>query len=165
MRRQIALALLALCLAPSLAIAGTFPVPKEKPIATVSIPDSWSPKVTDAFIEASSADGYIYLAFESINAADANSAIEEALGVILAAGDEVDRASKKTKDIKINDLDASQTSYTGKDKVGPTNIRLTLIKTNAPAKLLLFTYWGSANGEATNGNDLKAISDSIQATR
>lgn len=165
MRRQSAFAVLALCLAPSLAIAATFPIPAEKPIATVTIPDNWSPKVSGDSVEGASADGHIYVAFDSVDAADADAMIEAFLNSITSNGDEVDRASKKTKDVKINNLDASEISYTGKDKEGPTDIKLTLIKTNAPSKILLFTYWGSTSGEATNDKDVKAISSGIQATK
>ncbi len=56
-RLGVAFALFVLCLAPSLAAAGTFPVPAENPIATVSIPDSWSPNAYEGGVEGTSADG------------------------------------------------------------------------------------------------------------
>jgi hypothetical protein len=71
----------------------------------------------------------------------------------------------KTKDIKINNLDAFDLSFTGTDKTGPANISLTLVQTNAASKFLLLYYWGSSEGEKANAADLKAISDSIQATK
>jgi hypothetical protein len=165
MKLPIAFALLALCLAPSLAIAGTFPIPAENPIATVSIPDSWKPNAYDVGVEGTSADGALYVAFESVDAADVKTATEEGLKYYVKNGVETDLASMKTKDIKINNLDAFDLSFTGKDKDGPANISLTLVKTNSPAKFLLLYYWGSSGGEKANGAELKAISDSIQATK
>jgi hypothetical protein len=73
--------------------------------------------------------------------------------------------SQKTKDTKINGLDAFDISFTGKDKDGPANISLTLVKTNAKSKFLMLYYWGSSDGEKANASDLKAISESIQATK
>ena len=77
----------------------------------------------------------------------------------------IDPDSMKTKDIKINNLAAFDLSFTGKDKDGPANISLTLVQTNAAGKFLLLYYWGSSEGEKANGAELKAISDSIQATK
>jgi hypothetical protein len=165
MKLPIAFALLALCLAPSLAIAGTFPIPAENPIATVSIPDTWSPNAYDLGVEGTSADGKLYVAFESVDAADVKTATEEGLKYYVKNGVEIDPASMKTKDIKINNLDAFDLSFTGTDKSGPANISLTLVQTNAAGKFLLLYYWGSSEGEKANAADLKAISDSIQATK
>jgi hypothetical protein len=165
MNRHALLALLALFLAPSLAIAGTFPVPAENPIATVSIPDNWGPNAYEGGVEGTSADGKLYVAFESIDAADVKTATEEGLKYFIKNGVTIDPDSLKTKDTKINDLAAFDLSFTGKDKDGPADISLTLVQTNAKGKFLLLYYWGSSEGEKVNGADLKGISDSIQATK
>jgi hypothetical protein len=165
MKRPFAYLLLVMCLAPTLAIAGTFPVPAENPIATVTIPDSWGPAAYDGGVEGTSADGKLYVAFESVDAADVKTATEEGLKYYIKNGVVIDQASLKTKDIKINNLEAFDLSFTGKDKDGPANISLTLVKTNAATKFLLLYYWGSSEGEKANAADLKAISDSIQATK
>ena len=116
MKLRFAAALFALSLAPSLAFAGTFPIPAENPIATVSIPDSWSPNAYDGGVEGTSADGKLYVAFESVAANDVKSATEEGLKYYIKNGVEIDQSSMKTKDIKINSLDAFDLSFTGKDK-------------------------------------------------
>ena len=165
MKPLVALAVLVLGLAPSLALAATFPVPADNPIATVSIPDNWSPEAYDGGVEGTSADGKIYVAFESVDADDVKKATEEGLKFFIKQGVTLDTDSMKTKDIKINALDAFDLSFTGKDKDGPANISLTLVQTNAKAKFLLLYYWGSAEGEKANLAELKKISDSIQATK
>ena len=165
MKPLVAFAVLTLGLAPSLAVAATFPVPADNPIATVSIPDTWSPEAYDGGVEGTSADGTIYVAFESVDADDVKKATEEGLKFFIKQGVTLDTDSMKTKDIKINALDAFDLSFTGKDKDGPANISLTLVQTNAKAKFLLLYYWGSAEGEKANLAELKKISDSIQATK
>jgi len=165
MKPLVALAVLVLGLAPSLALAATFPVPADNPIATVSIPDTWSPEAYDGGVEGTSADGTIYVAFESVDADDVKKATEEGLKFFIKQGVTLDTDSMKTKDIKINALDAFDLSFTGKDKDGPANISLTLVQTNAKAKFLLLYYWGSAEGEKANLAELKKISESIQATK
>src|ERR1700737_1590899 len=164
-RLRVAFAMLALGLTPSLALAGTFPVPAENPIATVSIPDSWGPNAYEGGVEGTSADGKLYVAFESVDAEDVKSATEEGLKFFIKNGVTITQDSMKTKDTKINNLPAFDLTFTGKDKDGPANISLTLVQTNAKGKFLLLYYWGSSEGEKANIAELKAISDSIQATK
>lgn len=165
MKHNAVLLALGLLFAPAAAFAGTFPIPAENPIATVSIPDSWSPNAYDEGVEGTSADGKLYVAFELVNADDVKSATEEGLKFFIKSGVTLDKDSMKTKDTKINALPAFDLTFTGKDKDGPANISLTLVQTNAKGKFLLLYYWGSSEGEQANGAELKAISDSIQATK
>jgi hypothetical protein len=165
MKRFASLAILALGLAVSAANAATFPVPSEDPIATVKIPDSWDPKTYDGGVEATSADGGIYVAIEQVAAEDVKSATEEGLKFFIKSGVEINFDSQKTNDTKINGLYAYDMSFTGKDKDGAANISLTLVQTNATGKFLMLYYWGSPAGEKANTSDLVTISDSIQATK
>ncbi len=165
MTRLVFLAMLALGLTASAASAATFPIPADDPIATVSIPKAWDPKTYEGGVEATSGDGAIYIAIEAVDAEDVKSATEEGLKFFIKSGVDLNMDSQKTKDIKINGLDAFDISFTGKDKDGPANISLTLVKTNAKSKFLMLYYWGSSDGEKANASDLKAISESIQATK
>ncbi len=165
MKRFVRLAALALGLAGASANAATFPIPDESPIATVSIPDSWGPKAYDGGVEATSDDGAIYVAIEEVAADDVKAATEEGLKFFIKSGVQINFDSQKTQDAKINGLDAFDMSFTGKDKDGPANVSLTLVKTNAKTKFLMLYYWGSPAGESANAKDLAAIADSIQATK
>jgi hypothetical protein len=165
MTRALLLATFALCLVAPAANAGTFAVPDENPIATVSIPDAWEPKPYEGGVEATSADGAIYVAIEQVAAADVKSATEEGLKFFLKSGVDIDFASQKTRDGKVNGLDAFDLSFAGKDKDGAANVSLTLVETNAKGKFLLLYYWGSPEGEKANADELQKISDSIQATK
>jgi len=165
MVRLISLAILALGLAASTASAGTFPIPADDPIATVSIPNSWGPKAYDGGVEATSDDGAIYVAIEEVAAEDVKSATEEGLKFFIKSGVEINFDAGKTKETKINGLNAFDMSFTGKDKDGPANVSLTLVMTNAKGKMLMLYYWGSPEGEKANAADPAKISDSIQATK
>jgi hypothetical protein len=149
----------------SAAMAKTFPVPADDPIATVTLPDAWGPAPYEGGVEATSDDGKIYVAIEQVAADDVKSATEEGIKFFVKSGVEIDANSMKTKEIKINNLDAFDITFTGKDKNGPANVSLTLVATNAAGKFLLLYYWGSPEGEKANMDDLKKISDSIQATK
>jgi hypothetical protein len=165
MTRSLFIALVAAVLLPNLAAAKTFPIPADDPIATVNIPDSWNPEPYEGGVEATSQDNKIYVAIEQVAADDVKSATEEGIKFFIKNGVEIDPNSMKTKQTKINNLDAFDLTFTGKDKDGPANISLTLVATNASGKFLLLYYWGSPEGEKANGPDLKTISDSIQATK
>lgn len=165
MYRPALLALAAFAFLPSLAMAETFPVPADDPIATVTIPDGWSPKAYDGGVEATSDDGKIYVAIEQVAAEDVKSATEEGIKFFAKSGVAIDADSLKTRDIKIGGLPAFDLAFTGKDKNGPANISLTLVGTNAKSKFLLLYYWGSPDGEQANATALQAIANSIQATK
>jgi hypothetical protein len=165
MKSLFALSLVASALAPTFALAGTFPIPGENPVATVSVPDKWESSAYDGGIESTSPDGAIYVALEMVAAKDVKSATEEGVEWFAKQGVEIDPKSLKTKDTKINGLDAFDMQFTGKDKDGAANISLTLVATNAEGKFLMLYFWGSDEGEKANAADLKAIGASIQATK
>jgi hypothetical protein len=163
--RSFLIALLALVFSSTFAAAKTFPVPTDDPIATVSLPDSWNPEPYEGGVEATSDDGKIYVAIEQVEADDVKSATEEGIKFFVKNGVQIDANTMKTKQTKINNLDAFDMTFTGKDKDGAANVSLTLVATNASGKFLLLYYWGSSEGEKANSADLKKISDSIQATK
>ena len=160
-----ALYLLALVFAPTYAFSATYPIPAENPVATVSIPEKWESSPYDGGIESTSPDGAIYVALEMVAAKDVKTATEEGVEWFAKQGVEIDPGSLKTKETKINGLDAFDMQFTGKDKDGAAEISLTLVATNAEGKFLMLYFWGSDAGERANASDLKAIGASIQATK
>ena len=151
--------------APSMASAGTFPIPDENPIATVSIPEAWSPKPYDGGVEATSPDGDVYVAVESVAAKDVGPATEDGIHWFTKQGVDIDAKSIKTQDIKVNGMEAFDVEMLGKDKDGPTQVSMTLVKTNANDKFLMLYFWGSEAGEKANATALTAIASSLQATK
>jgi hypothetical protein len=165
MKSLFALSLLAAIAAPSLALAATFPIPDENPVATVTVPDKWDSKPYDGGVESTSPDGKIYVAMEMVAAKDVKSATEEGIEWFAKQGVEIDPGSFKSKDTKINGLAAFDMQFTGKDSDGAANISLTLVGTNAEGKFLMLYFWGSDEGVTANAKDLQAIGGSIQATK
>ena len=160
-----ALSLALILAAPSIASAGTFPVPDENPIATVSIPDAWSPKPYDGGVEATSPDAGVYVAVEAVDAKDVGPATEDGINWFAKQGVEIDAKSIKTQDAKINGMEAFDIEMLGTDKDGPTQVSMTLVKTNAADKFLMLYFWGSEAGEKANAAGLAAIGSSLQATK
>jgi len=154
-----------LFLSPAYAFAKTYPIPADDPIATISLPEKWEPSEYDGGVEATSPDGSVYVAIEEVLANDVGSTAEEGVKFFAKQGVTINDKSLKTQDIKINDLPAFDMTMDGTDKNGPTQVGMTLVGTNAQGKYLMIYYWGSEDGQKANLPDLKAIADSLQATK
>ena len=163
MRRIAACALL--LFAPIAAHAGTFPIPSGDPVATISIPEKWDPKTYDEGVEATSPDGKVYIAIESVEAGDVKDAVKEGVEWFGKQGVELDSDSMKTTETHDNGVAAYELTFTGKDKTGPTSISMTLVSTNADKKFLLIYFWGAPSDAESNRSGLKAIGDTLQLTK
>ncbi len=155
----------ALTLAGSgLADAKTFKLGDDKPVATITIPDSWSPEEIDNGVEGTSKDGETYVAAEVVDAKDIKTAVEDGLKYFMKNGVKIDPSTLEKKEMKIAGFDAVDLQGKGTDKDGPTHVSLTLVIISGE-KIVLLTYWGTATGEESNGADLTAIASSIAAAK
>jgi len=154
-----------LLLAPSLAFAKTFPVPADNPVATVSIPSSWAPHDYDGGVEATSADGKVYIAVEVVEADEIKKAIGDGVEFFVKQGVEIDPDSMKTRNGKQAGADSFEITFSGKDKDGPTSVSMELVKTNAAKKFLILYSWGAEADAVKNGDELLKIAESLQLTK
>ena len=156
----------AFCLASSGGLADTFAVPGSDPIATVAIPGAWKPHPVDAGVEATSPDGKVYIAAESVEAKDVGQAAEDGLKFFQDQGLVVDQKTLKGQDITlVNGLKAYDMSVFGNDKIGPAKLAMTMVLANKPGKVLMLYFWGDEAGAKANGPVLQAIEQSIQLTK
>ena len=79
-------AILTLWTLSSPALAKTFPIPSDNPVATINIPNSWEPSEYDGGVEGTSKDGQFYFAIEAVNSKD----IGEATNCLLYTSDAAD---------------------------------------------------------------------------
>jgi len=156
-------AMLALLDAP--ALAKTFPIPADNPIATVTFPDKWTLNDYEGGAEATSPDGAVYIAAESVAASDVKSAVEDGGAFFSKQGVGIDPKAIETKDTEINGLRGVDLQMGGNDNDGPTTVGMTLLQTNAEGKVLMLYYWGSDAGTAADKADIQAVGASIQATK
>ncbi|SDR39340.1 hypothetical protein SAMN05444161_3449 [Rhizobiales bacterium GAS191] len=147
--------------APGFVYAKNFAVPPKNPIATVSLPDDWDADEIDTGAEVTSADGEVYIAFETVKAAKVETAVKEAIDYLVKKGVNIEAASMKQKDITINGMTGFEIDWDGKDKDGAAKISLTLL---APTKdrFVMLTYWASPEGEEKNMEALMKIEKSIK---
>ena len=159
----LAAATLALLGAP--ALAKTFPIPADNPIATVTFPDKWTLNDYEGGAEATSPDGAVYIAAESVAAADIKSAVEDGVTFFSKQGVDIDPNAIQSKDTTLNGMKAFDLQMGGKDKNGPTTVGMTMVETNAQGKFLILYYWGSEAGAAANKADIQSVGASVQATK
>lgn len=149
---------LALCSSNS---AGTHKVPRGKTIATLALPDDWKANDYDDGVEVMSADGEVYLAVEATDARGVKDSMEAAMKYLTKKGVTVDADSAKQQEGKINDMEAVDVSWDGKDEEGAAKISLTVIEISGN-KALLLIYWASPEGEKKHLEELHKIAQSIK---
>jgi hypothetical protein len=146
---------------PSFAYAKNFAIPKNNPIATVVLPDDWDADTIDSGVEVTSKDGEVYIAFETVKAADIKTAIGEAIDYLVSKGVKLDASSMKQKDETINGMSGAEIDWSGTDKDGPTQISLTILAASKD-RLVMLTYWGTPEGGKANAETLNKIAESIK---
>lgn len=147
---------------PISSFAKTFKLGDAAPVASIMIPDSWSPEEIDNGVEGTSKDGETYVAAEVVDAKNIDEAVEDGLKYFLKNGVKIDPATLEKKEGKMSGFDSVTLQGKGTDKDGPTHISLTLVIVSGE-KIVLLTYWGTATGEESNDADLGKIASSIKA--
>ena len=143
------------------AFGGTHKVPKEDPVATITIPDEWKTEEIEDGIEATSNDGEVYLAIEETDSDSIKESMEEAMSYLKSKGVTVTESSMKQEEGKLGEMDVVDISWTGKDEDGPAKISLTIVAVTKTKGLLLI-YWASPQGEQKNKEALGEIAKSIK---
>nr|WP_210300791.1 histidine kinase [Rhizobium rhizoryzae] len=149
---------------PAASFAETLAFPSDKPVASITIPDSWNPEETDTGIQATSSDEAIYLAIDVADAADAGKVVDEAIKFLDKNGVKVDESTQKQSEDTINGMKMMNFDWSGKDKDGPVNIGLSVLAPSAN-KVLLITYWGTKGEQEKHAQDLIGIISSLKPAK
>ena len=139
MKKLFAAAAVAALLFPAASFAETLAFPSDKPVASITIPDSWNPEETDTGIQATSSDEAIYLAIDVADAADAGKLVDEAIKFLDKNGVKVDESTQKQSEDTINGMKMMNFDWSGKDKDGPAYQKVAEKykgKDNAEARLI-----------------------------
>jgi hypothetical protein len=145
---------------PGLAEAKSFKLVGNKPVATVTIPDSWKPDEYDWGVEAQSPDDEVYVAVEMSSMKGLEKATEEAIRFYQKQGVTLIGEPVKSEH-KLNGMDALDWSWKGRDKDGEAEISLSVIIVSETRVLLLY-YWGSPAGGTKHRQTLSTILQSIK---
>jgi hypothetical protein len=160
MKKMLAAALFAAFL-PGTGFAATLEFPSDEPVASITIPDDWSPKETDGGIEANAADDAIYLAIDVTDEAGTEQVVSECIEYLKGAGVTVDTATQKESSGTLNGMQATSLDWSGKDNDGDVSISLTFASPK-PGKILVITYWGTKGMEEAHGAELQAMISSLK---
>ena len=142
MKKNVLTASLILSLLAPPIFGGTIKIPKDKPVATVKVPDSWAPEETDEGIAIESPDQVATVFLEVTSNKKADALIEENITWLT---DEqkvnVDAGSKKEKEFELEGRSWSRISWDGTSKeYGPAIIGFLFTAINKN-KILTVTYW------------------------
>lgn len=164
MKRLTTLCMMALmailsCL-PGLAEAKTVKLIGARPIASVTIPDAWSPDEYDWGVEAQSPDDEIYIAVEMSSVKGLENAVVEAMKFYKKQGVTVQGDPVQTEH-KLNGMDVVDLAWKGRDKDGEADISLSFVIVSETRVLLLY-YWGSPKGGEKHSATLSGILNSIK---
>jgi hypothetical protein len=155
-------ALLACMIVGASAHAATFKLPDEGSVASVTIPDAWKPKEIERGVESVSPDGAVYLAVESVeDEKNMDASLNETFDMLKEHKVVVDKDSKKENKFKINDLEASELLFQGKDEDGPTSVSIVFVPVKS--KVLVITYWVTTSEEKKHQAAVGKIVQSIKA--
>jgi hypothetical protein len=161
MKKTIALALLVLA-SPLAAHAATLKFPSDKPVASITIPDSWKPEETESGVEGTSADSAVYLSADVATSTSMKQVVDDALQFLSKNGVTIDTSTQKdTPETDVNGLKMTSLEWDGKDEDGPVSVGLLFVQTSADNALVV-TYWGSKGDEDKHDAEVKAIVASIK---
>ena len=136
----------------------------DEPIASITFPEDWKLEDISGGVAADSPDEHVYISAVVVkNETDVNAEIDDVFKMLKEHNVEFDEASKKENKFKINNLEAEEILYQGKDEDGPCGISITFvpIKNN----LVILTYWVTAAEEKKHQEAVGKIIRSLKATR
>ena len=165
MKKTYLLALAFAAAMPMLAHAETIKFPSEDPIASVTIPGSWSPKETETGVDATSSDSSVYFSIDVADAKSTDKVVGDAIDFLTKNGVDIDPATQKDEgETDVNGMKMSVMRWAGTDKDGKVDVELAFL---APTddKLLVVTYWGSSDSDAKHDKELSGIVGSLKAVK
>jgi hypothetical protein len=144
------------------AAAKRFPIPGDRPGATVDIPDSWSPAVAAEGVEGLGLEGAVVLTVEFVSAPDAEAAGAAALIRLAQRGVVVAPETKRTARRSFNGSDAFKIDFSGAGPNGDTDVTLIMIASPRKPGFVSICYWGDDEALESVSNDIQSIADSVE---
>ena len=161
MKNAFLAAILAAFLA-SPALAATFNIPDDSPLATVTVPDKdWKATKIDRGIELETDDDEVYLSIEAVELKDLKQIVAQAIVVLQRGGVTIDASTEKQMSGKLLGHQYDDIGWTGKDKDGDVMIHLGVLTVSA-GHAIMFTYWASPDGDKQYDPVIRTIIESLK---
>ena len=133
-------------------------------IASLTFPDDWKVEDISGGVAADSPDEHVYISAVVVkDATDVDAEIDDVFKMLKEQEVELDESTKKENKFKINNLEAEELLFQGKDKDGPCGVSITFV----PVKnnLVILTYWVTTAEEEKHQPTVGKIVRSLKATR
>ncbi len=147
------------------AAARTFPIPAERSVATIEVPDDWHPVSTRDGVEGSASNGAVHLAVQFIEASHFEAAAAMAMTKLILSGVVLSPDTRRTAPRRYNGLDALKIDYSGTDPNGESDIALILVAMPGKSGFVAVCYWGDDEAQESVGNDLQSIAESLEPAK
>lgn len=140
--------------------ARNFAFPKNNPVATVTIPDTWATDSIDYGFSAKSPDGDVFFSVESASAKNVDKLMS--LNDSWMKENDIKVTGEAEKhEFSLGGLPATVVTRTAKDGNGDTIVDFVFAQAGAD-RLIMLTLWASAEERKANAADIKAIQASIK---
>jgi hypothetical protein len=144
------------------ALAGTYKVPRDEPLAAVQIPEGWKTKQHDELVETASPDGALRFLVLSPEAHKISESMGEVMRYIRNTGGITVKAESVKRELgELNGMEAQHISWEGKDKNGEVKIRFSIVSI-AQNRILLVAFWGSPAAEKKYQAELTKMLKSVK---
>jgi hypothetical protein len=143
--------------------AGTYPI-GDKPIAVITIPESWKVKDIDRGLQASTKDDEVYFWAEIYPADGLNDLMAEHDAYYTKQKVDVGNEDPKTQVIKVNGVDAVLMHIVSPTWKGqPTVLEYVMFDpARKTGRKLMLSYWASPEGDKLYEADLNAMLASVK---
>jgi hypothetical protein len=143
------------------AAARTFPIPAERPVATIEVPDDWHPVSTRDGVEGAAGNGVVRLVVQFVQASHLEAAAGMAMTKLTLSGVVLSPDTRRAAPRRYNGLDALEIDYSGTDPNGQSDIALILVAMPGKSGFVAVCYWGDDEAQESVGNDLQSIAESL----
>ena len=146
------------------AFAKTLKVPSDEfPIASISIPSDCEREEINNGVAAQSPDTAVFLAVVAVGSEKGMKAeLDDTFEFLKEHKVELDKSSKKEDKFKVNNLEAEEISFQGKDEDGPAAVSIAFV--TIKDKLVVLTYWVSTEKEEKHQEEVGKILKSLKPT-
>lgn len=144
--------------------AKTYKLPNDDfAIASIDMPDSWSPKVVENGIWGQTEDTAVYMSVVAVGTEKGmQGEIEDTIEMLGKHKVSLDDSTKKENKFKAGAFDATELLYQGKDEDGPAAVSITFVPVKD--KMIIITYWVSTEKEKEHQKEVGTIVNSLKAS-
>ncbi|HEX8313068.1 MAG TPA: PsbP-related protein [Chthoniobacteraceae bacterium] len=133
-------------------------------VATIAFPDDWKVEAIEGGHGGNSADEHVYLSAVVVkDETDMNASLESVFEMLKEHNVELDETSKKETKFDHYGTEASELTFSGKDKDGPTTVSIAFVPMNG--NLVILTYWVTTAEEEKHQVTVGKIVNSLKPVK